>query len=404
MGFFRAGRRSRIAGAPSPLMEEGSTPTVGRLLKDERVRHGLSLEEVSASLRIRRILLEAIEEGDLSALPGPTYAIGFVRGYAEYLSLDGEELVRRFRAEAQGLDQPIELHFPAPISQGRLPGGAIMMASVVLAAIAYGSWYYATLQVRQPLEQVPPLPERLIVPGSERPAPSSANAEAAIVPIAPPSTPVPPANVATLPPATAVPATGSPATAPATMAPATTAPAPPSASPSAASASPVPPDTARIGAAVPVPAPAPTSAQPPAPTQVASQSPAPAPAPATTPDTARASGEAQGDSRVVLRASQDSWIQIRDSVGQIVFMRTLKPGETYAVPNRPGLQLATGNAGGLDILVDGKPTPPLGRPGYVRREVALDPVRLQAGTAAPEPTRPTPPSPVGGATGTTPGG
>lgn len=396
MGFFRAGRRSRIAGAPAPLMEDGSTPTVGRLLKEERVRHGLSLEEVSASLRIRRILLEAIEEGDLSALPGPTYAIGFVRGYAEYLSLDGEELVRRFRAEAQGLDQPIELHFPAPISQGRLPGGAIMMASVVLAAIAYGSWYYATLQVRQPLEQVPPLPERLIVPGSERPAPSSANAEAAIVPI------TPPASLATLPPGTLPPGTLPPGTLPpATTAPTVTAPVPVTTSPSAASASPVPPDTARMMSAVPVPPAAP------APAQMAAQP--PASAPATPPDAARASGEAPGDSRVVLRASQDSWIQIRDSVGQIVFMRTLKPGETYAVPNRPGLQLATGNAGGLDILVDGKPTPSLGRTGYVRREVVLDPARLQAGTAAPEAARPAPPSPVGaspvgGSTTSTPGG
>jgi cytoskeleton protein RodZ len=39
-----------------------------------------------------------------------------------------------------------------------------------------------------------------------------------------------------------------------------------------------------------------------------------------------------------------------------------------------------GNAGGVEVLVDGKPTPALGQPGQTRN-VALDPDRLLAGTA-----------------------
>lgn len=60
-------------------------------------------------------------------------------------------------------------------------------------------------------------------------------------------------------------------------------------------------------------------------------------------------------------------------------MRTLKPGETYRVPNRSGLTLFTGNAGGLDVTVDGKKAPSLGASGTVRRNVALEPEELLAG-------------------------
>jgi cytoskeleton protein RodZ len=62
-------------------------------------------------------------------------------------------------------------------------------------------------------------------------------------------------------------------------------------------------------------------------------------------------------------------------------MRVLKPGETYRVPDRPGLVLRTGNAGGLDITVDGRPVASVGPVGKTRN-VALDPERLVAGTAA----------------------
>jgi cytoskeleton protein RodZ len=51
------------------------------------------------------------------------------------------------------------------------------------------------------------------------------------------------------------------------------------------------------------------------------------------------------------------------------------------VPNRSNLFLMTGNAGGIEIIVDGKSVPAIGRPGVVRDNVALVPERLIAGTA-----------------------
>ncbi|MGC2411759.1 MAG: RodZ domain-containing protein, partial [Stellaceae bacterium] len=66
-----------------------------------------------------------------------------------------------------------------------------------------------------------------------------------------------------------------------------------------------------------------------------------------------------------------------------VFSRVLKAGESFHVP-RAGLILRTGNAGALALLVDGKPAPAIGGIGAQRRNVALDPKALLAGTAARE--------------------
>jgi cytoskeleton protein RodZ len=84
---------------------------------------------------------------------------------------------------------------------------------------------------------------------------------------------------------------------------------------------------------------------------------------------------------VVIRATADSWIQIRDARQSVLLTRVLKAGESCRAPDRPGLSMRTGNAGGLEITVDGVPAPPIGRKGMVRRNVALDGHALLAGSA-----------------------
>jgi cytoskeleton protein RodZ len=90
---------------------------------------------------------------------------------------------------------------------------------------------------------------------------------------------------------------------------------------------------------------------------------------------------AEGGSRIVLEARMDSWVEIVDPNQRRVFSQVLRSGERYAVPPEPGLVLTTGNAGGLDVIVDGVKLPPIGEVGAVRRGIALDEERLKAGTA-----------------------
>ena len=65
----------------------------------------------------------------------------------------------------------------------------------------------------------------------------------------------------------------------------------------------------------------------------------------------------------------------------LLVTRLLRAGDTYVVPDQPGLTLLTGNAGALEILVDGEAVEPIGEEGAVRRNVVLDAEKLLGGTA-----------------------
>jgi pilus assembly protein CpaC len=100
----------------------------------------------------------------------------------------------------------------------------------------------------------------------------------------------------------------------------------------------------------------------------------------TSPPGPRQFGAKRKDARIVIEAKEEAWVRISDAEGALVFMRTMKPGETYRVPNRSGLLLDSGNAKGLVFQVDGNPAPaPV---GMVRRGIALDPETLPQGIVA----------------------
>lgn len=309
----------------SVLADEGSrAPRVGADLRMARERNGYTLEEVADGLRIRLPYLEALEDGRIADLPGTAYALGFLRTYAEALGLDADEISRRFKYEANEINSKTELDFPAPTPRGRLPTGAMVLLGVVLTIGAYFGWYKLSSDGRLPAEAVAPVPERL-APLAQQATPRS------------PPTGAPPAVVVQ-------------AEAPITM------PDTPALSPSQAAA------------AIPLPPPAPPT-------------PPVATAPIVAPQAVPPAGPA-AEGRIVVRVKSEVWIQLRGPNGQIVFDRVLKAGESYAVPNRPGLTLTTGNALATEFLVDGAPTPNLGSVKGVRRGLGMDADMIKDGRLA----------------------
>lgn len=93
----------------------------------------------------------------------------------------------------------------------------------------------------------------------------------------------------------------------------------------------------------------------------------------------RVFGRSNLDSRVVITALADSWVQIQGPDNELLLTRILRPGDSYRVPDRPDLVMVTGNAGGLEIRVDDALAPALGPVGVVRRNIALAPDSLLAG-------------------------
>ena len=347
----------------------------GELLRERRHQLRLDLDTVAEGLCIKPVYLAAIEQGRTEELPGPTYAIGFIRAYATYLGLDGERVLDSYREEKADVRSRPDLTLPVPLEKRGVPGGKVLLTGLVVALCGYGAWYYVSTGERERPERVAAVPaelQQLTAPAPVVQAssgqPSSVQAGAAPVPGTAMAGRAPP----TVPPAQSAPAgAGASRTAAAPQfssglltlpqsAAGTVAPDSPSSSPAPASG------TVAGGAAEPA---------------------APGPAVATgdaasgsRPETAATNPPAALAGNIDIRALADSWVQIRDSDQGIVFARVLKTGETYRVP-RSGLILRTGNAGALEVLVDGKPAPALGALGTLRRDVRLEPEALRAGTA-----------------------
>jgi cytoskeletal protein RodZ len=77
---------------------------IGEILAQARSEHMLSIGEVAKALHIRPRYIEALENGTLTDMPNLTYAKGYLKRYALYLSLDQAEIMRRFEIvfEQQG--------------------------------------------------------------------------------------------------------------------------------------------------------------------------------------------------------------------------------------------------------------------------------------------------------------
>ena len=141
--------------------DKDRSPQVGSLLRATRTRLGEDLRDIADVLCIRYLYLEAIEDCRYSDLPGDTYVIGFIRSYAEHMGLDGEEVVRRFRAEQIGNRRSNELSFPTPVPESGMPKGAIVFIGVVLAVLVYGGWYMSTSDDGILSDLISPVPDHL---------------------------------------------------------------------------------------------------------------------------------------------------------------------------------------------------------------------------------------------------
>ncbi len=79
---------------------------------------------------------------------------------------------------------------------------------------------------------------------------------------------------------------------------------------------------------------------------------------------------------VVLQAIQESWVKIEDGRGNTVFSRVLVPGDLYYVPVGNKHKATFGNAGGIDIWVNGELAPDAG-PDHTRKSgISLAPDSL----------------------------
>ena len=289
--------------------------TVGQDLRAARLRRGDDLATVSKVLKIRKDHLEALEEDRMEALPGRTYAVGFARSYADYLGLDAVQCVERLKAEIAGRsdEAPPAITVIDEDDHRRLPQGWKIIAGVVLVLVLYGAYQLAASADRMLNEPVTAAPPQQMMPRHPVMARQKpAPAEPAVVQ----------QPLVTSPSDTAVPA-------PAAETP------PQAAAPNAS-------QLQSSGVSEPLPR-------------------------------GQVYGGQNKNSRVILRMRQAARILVEGPDGMVFINRTLKPGDTYQVPNLVGATLSTSNAGAVELDLDGAVVGLVGKDNQTTEALSLDP-------------------------------
>lgn len=132
--------------APTPVRADADAPAGDRVpfqlyLQRAREARGMSLDDLAHQTKIRRAILEAVENDARRELPEKVFVLGYVRSYALAVGLPVEEAARRFQLAWD--DEAIEPELLEAVRPKRsFAWVAPLAASFVLAAVV---WFIVTL-------------------------------------------------------------------------------------------------------------------------------------------------------------------------------------------------------------------------------------------------------------------
>ncbi len=269
---------------------EAGRSSVGAQLRRAREMRGETLSEVSLALKLAPRQVEALEEGRYDMLPGHAFVRGFMRNYARHLGLDPTPLLVEVEAALGGAEVDLS---PVCNATGDLPNGGARRASAKPAGVLAAGLLAVVLGgwYFDWFATEPIQPAvEQVAPPTVEPLPDEARA------------------------------------------------------PGSASVTEVVPESAPAPAAAPVQQAQPvetaapvTTAQPAGPD--AAQ---PAPAPALSGD------------ELVFRFAGQSWIEVKDGSGAIVYSGTSAAGSSRNVQGRPPFALIVGNAAQVSLQRGGE--------------------------------------------------
>lgn len=297
---------------PEASVNEGSRPVgagPGDLLRQGRERLGMTPERLAEELRLKPVIVRALESNDLDALPEATYVRGYLRAYARRVEVDEAEVLARY--EAIRPPPPVVEPAPGEVKRARrtAPGRPLLALLGVLVAIVAGTvWYLSLEQEAQ---------TRATLPGvSLAPPPSS---EHEVSSVAPESSP-PSASLA-----------GSE-------------PADPAGGETDAGRMPEP----EVPAA-PTPEPAPLS-----PVAAEAQG---GPSLSLPPSEITQADVTPGTDVLVLRCREASWVEVRDARGKELVYSLVAAGAERRVQGQGPFRVFLGFAPGVEVSVNGEPVP-----------------------------------------------
>jgi len=296
-----------------------SIATVEQLVAAREAR-GLSADDITRQLKLAPRQVQAIEQGDWSALPGLAFVRGVLRGYGRVLDADLEPLIATVSASmhaadlrpSASLDQPLPsrsmLGFGSGGSGSRLVWAGLVLLGVVALALFFGG-----------SDDLSEIRSWLSRPSAESAAPTQpSSGDSRDSPTTTETVPLPVAPGAVPAPGTAAPA--------------------------------VLPSPTGTGAATAQSAPAAPGAAPGAAASAGSV------APAATPVAAPADGARPAGGRVLrLRFAKDAWVEVKGPQGAVLLSGVQKADSSRDLPLAGGVSLVIGNADAVRIELDGQP-------------------------------------------------
>jgi hypothetical protein len=131
---------------------------IGSSLREARISRKLELSQVEHDTRIRAKYLRALEDERFDVLPGPAYAKGFLRTYADHLGLEAQRFVEEYNTRFAPEEEPTAPP-PVRIRRRRFAFAPWTLAVTLLAAtVALLAWRLSSPGGRP--ATVPPPPSR----------------------------------------------------------------------------------------------------------------------------------------------------------------------------------------------------------------------------------------------------
>lgn len=81
--------------------------TIGSTLSEKRKEKGITLDQASGDLLIKKEQLASLEDGLWSKLPEPAFVRGFIKSYAQYLDIDPKFALALYRREFDPAKNPL---------------------------------------------------------------------------------------------------------------------------------------------------------------------------------------------------------------------------------------------------------------------------------------------------------
>ncbi|MDR3322690.1 MAG: helix-turn-helix domain-containing protein [Zoogloeaceae bacterium] len=166
---------------------------VGEQLRLAREARGLALAELARQLYLGIRQVEALEAGNLAALPGKTFVRGFVRNYANTVQLDAAPLlalldqVRDLKSPSLELPESTHVVMPGSGRMASVTPNTLLIAAallLLLAALTLYFWPFDLLPERSPPAPAEEVLTQEVAP-LDLPQVDTALPEAVVTPVVP---------------------------------------------------------------------------------------------------------------------------------------------------------------------------------------------------------------------------